>query len=134
MQLIERFAADLGALWPGDGRLGLANSGNSQVDVAVFAYEWAKDSAFHFITIVPAGNTSLFDGMFQSMRRITVAEAGAVKPRKLVVETVKKGDTVQSLARRMAYTDAQEDRFRVLNGLAAGATVTAGQKVKLVTY
>ena len=109
-------------------------SGGSQVDVVVFAYEWAKDSAFHFITIVPAGNTALFDGMFQSMRRITAAEATAVKPRKLVVDTVKKGDTVQSLAKRMAYTDAQEDRFRVLNGLAAGATVTVGQKVKLVTY
>lgn len=27
MQLSERFAADLGALWPGDGRLGLAVSG-----------------------------------------------------------------------------------------------------------
>ena len=27
MQLIERFAADLGALWPGQGRLGLAVSG-----------------------------------------------------------------------------------------------------------
>lgn len=109
-------------------------SGGSQVDVVVFAYEWAKDSAFHFITIVPAGNTALFDGMFQSMRRITAAEATAVKPRKLVVDTVKKGDTVQSLAKRMAYTDAQEDRFRVLNGLAAGTTVAVGQKVKLVTY
>lgn len=109
-------------------------SGNSQVDVTVFAYEWAKDSAFHFITIAPAGSAAVFDGMFQSMRRISAAEAGAVKPRKLVVETVKKGDTVQSLARRMAYTDAQEDRFRVLNGLAAAATVTTGQKVKLVTY
>ena len=109
-------------------------SGNSQVDVTVFAYEWAKDSAFHFITIVPAGSAAVFDGMFQSMRRITVAEAIAVKPRKLVVETVRKGDTVQTLARRMAYTDAQEERFRVLNGLAAGATVTTGQKIKLVTY
>lgn len=109
-------------------------SGNSQVDVTVFAYEWAKDSAFHFITIVPAGSAAVFDGMFQSMRRIAVAEAIAVKPRKLVVETVRKGDTVQTLARRMAYTDAQEERFRVLNGLAAGATVTTGQKVKLVTY
>ncbi|MDP3905614.1 M48 family metalloprotease [Novosphingobium sp.] len=109
-------------------------SGNSQVDVTVFAYEWAKDSAFHFITIVPAGSGAVFDGMYQSMRRISVAEASAVKPRKLVVETVKKGDTVQTLARRMAYTDAPVDRFRVLNGLAANATVVVGQKVKLVTY
>lgn len=109
-------------------------SGNSQVDVTVFAYEWAKDSAFHFITIVPAGSAALFDGMFKSVRRITVAEAAAVKPRKLVVVTARSGDTVKTLASRMAYTTAAEDRFRVLNGLSATATVAAGQKVKLITY
>ena len=32
----------------------------------------------------------------------------------------------------MAYTDAQEQRFRVLNGLTASQTITPGQKVKLV--
>jgi hypothetical protein len=31
---------------------------------------------------------------------------------------------VQSLASRMAYTDAQEARFRVLNGLQSNETVT----------
>lgn len=109
-------------------------SGSSPVDVTVFAYEWAKDSAFHFITIVPAGSAAVFDGMFKSVRRISVAEAAAVKPRKLVVVTARKGDTVKTLASRMAYTTAAEDRFRVLNGLSATATVAAGQKVKLVTY
>jgi predicted Zn-dependent protease len=32
----------------------------------------------------------------------------------------------------MAYTDAQEARFRVLNGLQSNETVTPGQKVKIV--
>jgi predicted Zn-dependent protease len=42
---------------------------------------------------------------------------------------------VQSLASRMAYTDAPLDRFRVLNGLpAATTTLTVGQKVKIVSY
>jgi predicted Zn-dependent protease len=70
--------------------------------------------------------------MFQSMRRITQAEAGAVVPKKLQVVTVARGDTVASLARRMAYPAAQEDRFRVLNALGSSDTVTPGQKVKLV--
>jgi predicted Zn-dependent protease len=39
---------------------------------------------------------------------------------------------VRTLANRMAYSTAQEQRFRVLNGLGSGDTVTAGQKVKLV--
>jgi len=108
------------------------NNGNSQVDLVVVAYEFARDSAFHFVVIAPAGGAGTFNPMFQSMRRITAAEAGAVVPRKLQVVTVARGDTVASLARRMAYDTAQEERFRVLNALSGTATVTPGQKVKLV--
>lgn len=107
-------------------------SGNSQVDVVVFAYEFAKDRAFHFAAITPAGQSNVFSSMFQSMRRINAADAAAVKARRVEVVTVKSGDTVASLANRMAFTNSQEARFRVLNGLAASDTVPAGQKVKIV--
>ena len=79
-----------------------------------------------------AGRAGTFNPMFQSMRRLSATEAGAVVPRKLQVVTVARGDTVSSLARRMAYDTAQEERFRVLNALSSSATVTPGQKVKLV--
>jgi predicted Zn-dependent protease len=108
------------------------NNGQSQVDVVVFAYEFARDRAYHFTAIAPAGRAATFNPMFQSMRRITQAEATSVVPKKLQVVTVARGDTVASLARRMAYDSAQEDRFRVLNALSSGATLTPGQKVKLV--
>ena len=110
------------------------NNGSSQVDVTVFAYELTKETAFHFLTIVPAGTTAVFNPMYQSMRRISVSEAAAIRPRKLMVVTVKRGDTLQSLAARMAYTDAPLDRFLVLNGLTARSSLTAGQRIKLVTY
>jgi predicted Zn-dependent protease len=108
------------------------NNGNSQVDVVVVGYEFARDQAFHFATIAPAGRSGTFEGMFRSMRRITQSEAGAVVPRKLQVVTVARGDTVASLSRRMAFDNAQEDRFRVLNALSGGDSLTPGQKVKLV--
>jgi predicted Zn-dependent protease len=107
-------------------------NGNSQVDVTVFAYEFAPDRAYHFVAIAPAGQAGTFNAMFQSMRRITQSEATSVIPKKLQVVTVARGDTVASLARRMAYDSAQEERFRVLNALSSGATVTPGQKVKIV--
>lgn len=107
-------------------------NGNSQVDVVVYAYEFARDRAYHFAVIAPAGSSATFNPMFQSMRRITQAEASAVVPKRLQVVTVARGDTVASLARRMAYDSAQEERFRVLNALASGDTLTPGQKVKLV--
>lgn len=108
------------------------NSGNSQVDVVVYAYEFARDRAYHFATITPAGQSNVFNSMFQSMRRISASEAAAVVPRRVDVVTVQRGESVASLARRMAFDNAQEDRFRVLNGLGSGDQVQAGQKVKLV--
>ncbi|HZF46684.1 MAG TPA: M48 family metalloprotease [Sphingomonadaceae bacterium] len=107
-------------------------SGEGQVDVVVYAYEFSSGQALHFAALAPAGQAGVFDGMFASMRRLSASEAAAVTPRRLEVVTVKSGDTVASLANRMAYTDSREARFRVLNGLAAGDTVKAGQKVKIV--
>ncbi len=108
------------------------NNGNSQVDVVVYAYEFSNNQAFHFTAITPAGNARVFTDMFASMRRITTSEANSVVPRRLDVVTVRSGETVQSLANRMAYTTGQEARFRVLNGLGSNDTLRAGQKVKIV--
>ncbi|QKG71382.1 M48 family metalloprotease [Erythrobacter mangrovi] len=107
-------------------------SGGSQVDVTVFAYEFASDRAYHFLAITPAGQASTFNEMFSSMRRISAQQAGNIIPRVIDVITVRVGDTVASLASRMAYSDNQVERFRVLNGLGANDGVVAGQKVKIV--
>jgi len=108
------------------------NSGNGTVDVVVFAYEFANNRAYHFTTISAAGQAGVFTPMFNSMRRISASEAAAVVPRVVDVVTVRSGDTVSSLANRMAYDNAREARFRVLNGLGSGDTLRAGQKVKIV--
>ena len=108
------------------------NNGNSQVDLVVFAYEFARNQAFHFVVIAPAGRAGTFNAMFQSMRRISASEASAVVPLRIDVVTVQRGDTISSLARRMAFSDNQELRFRVLNGLGNSNNLRAGDKVKLV--
>ena len=108
--------------------------GNSAIDVTVFAYQMEPGKAFHFMTLTQAGQSGVFNSMFGSMRRISASEAGSIRPRKLSVVTARSGDTIQSLASRMAYTDAPLERFLVLNGLNANSRIVAGQKVKLVTY
>jgi len=108
------------------------NTGQSTVDVIVVAYEFARNQAFHFATITPAGSSSVFRPMFDSMRRITADEAAQVIPRRLMVLTAGPNDTVQTLAGRMAYGNAQVERFRVLNGLASTAAVVPGEKYKIV--
>jgi predicted Zn-dependent protease len=75
-----------------------------------------------------------FASMVDSLRRISPAEAAAIRPRVIDVVEVGPNDTVQSLASRMAYSDFRLERFLSLNGLTAGTRLERGQKVKLVVY
>ena len=105
------------------------------VDASVFAYQWAPDRVYYFVMMTPGGyGIQPFAPMINSLRRITPQEAAAIRPRIIHVVTVAPGDTVQSLASRMAYRDFQLDRFLSLNGLAANSRLVPGQKVKLVIY
>jgi predicted Zn-dependent protease len=111
-----------------------ANTQSGQVDVTVFAYEFSKTSAFHFVSLTQAGGAGVFNSMFNSVRRLSAAEAAAIKPRRIDVIAVARGDTVATLARRMAYSNYQTERFQVLNRLTATSRLTPGQKVKIVVY
>jgi predicted Zn-dependent protease len=114
---------------------GRANTSSGAVDVSVFAYQWDANTIYHFVTLTRAGQgLAPFGTMVDSLRRISSAEAAAIRPRVIDVVTVARGDTIQSLASRMAYRDFQLDRFLALNGLAANSPLVPGQKVKVVVY
>jgi predicted Zn-dependent protease len=105
------------------------------LDVTVFAYEFDRSHAYHFVMITPAGSgLGAFAPMVQSVRRLSAQEAAAIRPRVIQLVTVGAGDTVQSLAARMAYSSYQAERFRILNGLRANDSLQRGQRVKLVVY
>jgi predicted Zn-dependent protease len=105
------------------------------VDVSVVAYQWDPQRIYHFAMITPGGyGVGPFTPMVNSLRRVTAQESAAIRPRVIHVVTVVPGDTIESLASRMAYRDFQVDRFLALNGLAAGSRLVPGQKVKLVKY
>ncbi|MGN6550511.1 MAG: M48 family metalloprotease [Pararhizobium sp.] len=69
----------------------------------------------------------------QSFRALTAAELRSIKPLRIRVVTVRRGDTVASLSRRMMGTDRKEQLFRVLNALDDGAEVRPGERVKIVS-
>lgn len=106
---------------------------NGTVRLTIYAYEFSSTQAFHFATLSPT-TAAPFTAMYQSVARITQKEADAIKPRKLRVVTVGKSDTVATLSARMAYKNYQTDRFLALNGMTSASTLTAGQRVKIVTY
>jgi predicted Zn-dependent protease len=112
-----------------------ANSSSGAVDVGVFAYQWDRDTMYHFVTLTRGGyGLQPFASMFNSLRRISPSEAAAIRPKVIDVVTVQRGDTIQGLASRMAYRDFQLERFLALNGLNANSPLAPGQKVKLVVY
>lgn len=71
--------------------------------------------------------------LVMSFRKISAAEADAVKPLRIRIVTARKGDSVASLARRMSYNRHQVERFRVLNGLSVNDGVVEGARYKIVS-
>jgi predicted Zn-dependent protease len=115
--------------------IGRANTSSGAVDVSVFAYQWDANTIYHFVALTRAGQgLAPFASMVNSLRRIGASEAAAIRPRVIDVVTVARGDTIQSLASRMAYRDFRVDRFLALNGMAANSPLAPGQRVKIVVY
>ena len=115
--------------------IGRANTSSGAVDVSIMAYRWDRDTVYHFVMLTQAGaGVGPFTSMVNSLRQLTPQEAALIRPRVIDVVTVGRGDTVQSLSQRMAYREFQVDRFRSLNGLAANAALTPGQRVKVIVY
>ncbi|MFV0644222.1 MAG: M48 family metalloprotease [Sphingomonadaceae bacterium] len=108
------------------------NTGSGQVDLTVIGYQFAPDKAFHFAALTQPGRSSVFSAMFSSMQRVSASDAAKIVPRRIEIITVKPGDTVSRLSGQMAYADAREARFRVLNGMSSGDSLRAGDKVKIV--
>jgi predicted Zn-dependent protease len=111
------------------------NTDSGPIDLSVAAYQWDPQRVYYFVMLTPGGyGTGPFVPMINSLRRITPAEAAAIRPRIIHIETVRPGDTVQSLASRMAYRNFKLERFLSLNGLAPNSPLVPGRKVKLVIY
>lgn len=68
----------------------------------------------------------------RSFRALTPSEAAAIKPLRVRVVTVKKGQSQSDLARQMSFARYQNERFQVINGLTAGAALTPGSRVKII--
>ena len=108
---------------------------NRQVDLTVFAYNPGGAGGYHFVTITPAGaGLGSFESMVGSFAQLSAAQTAAIRPRRIDVVMVKAGDTLNSLAARMAYGDYKLERFLTLNALASNAALKPGQKVKIVVY
>ena len=65
---------------------------------------------------------------------MTSADAAAARPKYVRVVTVRNGDTQDTVADRMAFSQYRLERLRVLNRLDPSQPLRAGDKLKIVTY
>jgi len=104
-----------------------------QFDVTVLR---AGGQVYRLLTAAPLASTALDStarSVSSTFRILSASEKAALKPLRIRVVTVKPGQTVGTLAATMVGVDRKLDLFRVLNSLGPGATVSAGDKVKIVT-
>ncbi len=116
-----------------DAAIARARAEGWQFDIAVVR---SGPQVYRLLTAAPVGNPSIeavARSVSGSFKTLTPQERAALKPLRIRVVTVKPGDTVASLAARMIGVDRKLELFQVLNALGPGATVSAGDKVKIVT-
>lgn len=108
-----------------------ASTSRGIVNFAVAAYAADNRAAYHFVMLGNAGSPALRE-LAMSFRRLSPSETANLRPRVIAVETVRPGDTVESMAARMAFPDLAAERFRALNDLGPGERLVPGTQVKIV--
>ena len=105
-------------------------------DLRLVVVRWSADRVYRFLFLTPPRETRALDTELRrtafSLRQISESEAAALKPLRIRVIKVRAGDTVESFAERMAFTDFQAERFRVLNGLGPRDALKTGGLVKII--
>jgi predicted Zn-dependent protease len=93
------------------------------------------DGVYRILTAAPdGGNPEQAAAVVRnSFRGLSAAEKAAAKPLTFRIVAVRTGETAASIAARMTEVDRPLELFRLINGLTAGETLSAGQKVKIVS-
>ena len=123
-----------------NGRAGATASFSGTINgrpmtIRLVAIQWGSRFARFQMAIPSGASSATVEGLQRttySFRSMTEKEKQTVRPYKLDTFTAKSGDTVASVARRQPFSQLQEERFRVLNGLQPGEELRAGQLYKRV--
>lgn len=107
------------------------------VDIRVVAIRKDLQTIYRFMFRTKPRDTARLSRALRqtthSFRLLTDRETEGLKPLRIRVVRTRRGDSVASMARRMAGDDGfNEERFRVLNGLHDNARLRPGQRVKII--
>ncbi len=122
-----------------DGRDAAMGTMKTDNGIAVLLAIVENDEQFlRFGVLAPSGQESAARAAMahvtRKIRFLSDAEAAAIRPHRIKIITVEKGDTVYGLSRRMGGPDADRQKlFRVLNNLGPQDELSVGQQVKLIS-
>ncbi len=109
---------------------------NAPVTVRVIAIEWAPGTFYRFQMAIPSGaSPAVLDGLKNttySLRPMTSAERGQIRPHRVKMVTARAGDSVVTLAATQPFPTLNEQRFRALNNLGPADNVVAGRVYKVI--
>jgi predicted Zn-dependent protease len=112
------------------------NTRGGPADVRLVAIRFDDGAIYRFIFLTkPDLTRSLAQDLQEttySFRRLSRGEATQLRPQRIKIVQVRRGDSVGSLASQMAFDDYKVERFSVLNGLQSGARLESGQLVKII--
>lgn len=105
-------------------------------DARLVALRERPDIIYRFVFLTPPKRTGPLSKALRrttySFRRLSKHEAKALRPLRISVVTVRRGDTVESLAARLPVERFQLELFEAINGITRGQRLRPGTKVKLI--
>ncbi len=116
-----------------DAAVARARAEGWQFDITVIR---SGGQVYRLLTAAPVGSASLdavAGSVGGSFRTLTAADQASLKPLRIRVVTVKPGETAGSIAASMVGVDRKLELFQLLNALPKGASVSVGDKVKIIT-
>ena len=93
------------------------------------------EKVYRFLGLQPQGANQIgrrMDAAAASFRNLTAAQARRLKPSRLTIYKVRRGDTMPKVARRMPFDKFLQNRLRALNGIPNNEGLKVGQRIKLV--
>lgn len=101
----------------------------------IAAYDGGGGEAYHFIMMSPPSNpqAAALEALIRSFRRLSPAQAAALRPRYLQTLVARREDTVDDFVRRTADPSPRA-LFVLLNPDYEGRAPKSGDRVKIVTY
>ncbi|MEL6112867.1 MAG: M48 family metalloprotease [Pseudomonadota bacterium] len=106
------------------------------LDLTGYVIDWDGQAKYVFLWVTPPNQTrqlsEAINRSVNTLQAVDPARLNVPPTRQIDVVTARRGDSVRSLASTMAFPSYQEQRFRIINGLANEGAVPVGTKVKII--